>query len=213
MEEQQSEPPSRELYEAVLPRVQRRGRVVMALAAGIVLLVAVRGVVLWSALPGEVPVRWNTGGGERQGFSFISPGFQWSSTNPVHWVDKTIFAIFGQLLMSLLFLAIGWVFIRTRFPRNLMVRLRRYLLGSITWLGGAFEAAFYDELVAWLVSGVSVAMAWDSLEMWSLALGHRAPGAHALVDITVIVMFLGLGAGIRQTWLYLRRLEPGPSEI
>jgi hypothetical protein len=155
----------------------------MVAAAVIVALVAIRGITLWSALPGEVPVRWTSAEG----------GFSWSSSSPVHWVDKTPSTAFGQILMSGICLGFGWALIRTGIMNLLMLSVRRFLWGATTPGAVALQTVFHDGLVAWLCAGVSVAMALDSWEMWSLALGFRSPGVHAYTTVATVAVLAGFG--------------------
>ena len=196
MDRLENDSPLEDGYSTIKERVRSRGRILMVVAAAVVMVVTVRGLTLWSTLPGEVPVRWSNTG----------PGFHWSSNNPFHWVDKTVFTVFGQLLLGVIWLGVGWALIRTGLLRVSSVRIRRFLIGRSGQGEEAFEALAHDDVVAWVSSGISVAMALDSWDGWSLALGQRSPGGHALSTVVSLVMLLGVALSIGVTWLQLRRL-------
>ena len=198
MDRLENDLPLGDRYSAIKERVRSRGRILMVVAAAAVMVVAVRGLTLWSTLPGEIPVRWSNTG----------PGFHWASNNPIHWGDKTVFTVFGQLLLGVIWLGVGWALVRTGWLRVSSVRTRRFLFGRYGQREEAFEISSCDNVVAWVSSGISVAMALDSWEGWSLALGRRSPGVHALSTVVLLVMLLGVALSIGVTWLQLRRLPP-----
>ena len=80
---------STERYLPIIRRVRRRGLIIIAVAAVVVLIVAVRGATLYAALlPGEMPVRWVDD----------SSAFRWSSNAPIRWVSAEPSTIFGPLV-------------------------------------------------------------------------------------------------------------------
>jgi hypothetical protein len=191
LSEATQDPSSAARYLPVIRRVRRRGLILIALAAIVLLVVAVRGATLYAALlPGEIPVRWVDD----------SSGFRWSSTDPIRWVSAEPSTIFRPLVVGLVFLIVAVALVHTGILGAMLARVRRFLFGSSSAALEAFETLFFDSMVAWVPAGVTVAMALDSWEMWSLALGHRAPGVHLAIDAAVIVMLVGLGLSLLLAW-------------
>ena len=191
MSEATQDPLSAAPYLPIIQRVRRRGLLIIAVAAVVVLIVAVRGATLYAALlPGEMPVRWVDG----------SSGFRCSSTAPIRWVSAEPSTIFGPLLQGLISLIVAAPLVHTGIFGAMLARSRRFLLGSGSAAFEAFWTLSIDCTVAWVAAGVTVAAALDSWEMWSLALGHRAPVVHALVTASGPVILVGLGLSILLAW-------------
>lgn len=199
MREATQDLPSAERYLPVIRRVRRRGLIIIAAAAVVVLVVAVRGATLYAALlPGEIPVRRVV----------HSSGFHWSSTAPVRWVNAEPSTIFGPLVHGLVFLIVAAVLLHTGLLEKVWAWYRGFLVGSPAPPRAALEACFLDYMMAWVPAGATVAMALDGWEMWSLALGRPAPGAHMAVDATAIVMLVGLGLSLLLAWREVRAASP-----
>jgi hypothetical protein len=90
-------------------------------------------------------------------------------------------------------LGFGWALTRTGIINLLILSVRRFLWGAATPRAVALQTIFHDGLLAWLCAGVSLAMALDSWEMWSLALGLRSPGVHTYTTVATVVVLAGFG--------------------
>ncbi len=198
-------------YHPVVKRARYRDQVVIVIALIAIVSVALRGLPLWSSLPGEVPIRWNAEATEANAFYsvmyFNVPGFAWSNINAVHWVDKTPFTVFGQLLMALVSLGFLWVLIWFRLPSRAWKRVRQFLAGPTIRRLEAWESVFVDGMTAWLFSGMSVIMALDSWQMWSLALAKQSPGVDFTSRILDGGVFIGFGINMLVTWLQLGKAK------
>ena len=182
---------STERYLPIIRRVRRRGLIIIAVSAVVVLIVAVRGATLYAALlPGEMPVRWVDD----------SSGFRWSSNAPIRWVSAEPSTIFGPLAQGIVFLIIAAVLVHTGVLGAIWTRFRRFLFGFTGPTRAALETCFFDYLTAWLSAGLAVAMALDGWEMWSLALGNQAPVVHMLVTASSPFMLMGFGLSLLLAW-------------
>jgi hypothetical protein len=106
--------------------------------------------------------------------------------------------------MCIVVLAMCWVLFEVGVPRRLMIRLRRFLFGDLSYMATALESSFYDDLLAWTGVGLVLAMALDSWQMWSLALGRDAHLAHALATSAGPGAVLGLLLSTVGNWRLLR---------
>ncbi|MFB3883306.1 MAG: DUF1648 domain-containing protein [Armatimonadota bacterium] len=150
---------------------QLRGRLLLGLAALVVLLVLMQGVALWPRLPERIPVHFGLTG------------------EPDGWSGKGWFSVFGLLgLAAVLLITFGAASSRLlgaryyNFPgKERVLKLPReqqdYVLSPLR------------EGMAWLGSSVAIAMALMARESWQVALGQRA-------GMPVWVFMVAFGVGV-----------------
>jgi hypothetical protein len=172
-------------------RVRRRGLIIIAAAAAVVLVVVVRGATLYPALPGEVLVRWEYD---------PSIGESWVSLGRAHWVSKSPFAIFHELFLCFIALALSVAAAREGAVGALWAEARRLLGGTASEETAALATGILIHLAAWLIGGLAASMAFDNWELWSWALGYQAPGVRMASNAALAIPWVGLTVSILFTW-------------
>ncbi len=154
-------------------RGRLRARFVLLLAAFLIVWAFAEGVAIWGNLPQQIPTHFGFRG------------------EPDAWGPKTVFTVFGPLIVAAVLLLLLAFFASRRFsPRHWNLPRKKFLLTLPPALQDHVIAPIREGL-AWLAAAIAIGLALLCRQAWAVALDRQAAISPSLILITIAI---GTGA-------------------